>query len=88
MIYGALLVSLMSRAGVQSEHAERVLGHVIGGVEGIYNRHTYDVEKADALLKLAALIEQIAHPGRRVVPVNNGDSLPKVYPEAKNAVTG
>ena len=28
-------------------------------VEGIYNRHTYDVEKADALKKLAALIEQI-----------------------------
>jgi integrase len=51
--------SLMSRAGVQSEHAERVLGHAIGGVEGIYNRHTYDVEKADALKKLAALIEQI-----------------------------
>jgi integrase len=54
--------SLMSRAGVQSEHAERVLGHAIGGVEGIYNRHTYDVEKADALRKLAALIERIVTP--------------------------
>jgi len=32
--------SLMSRAGVQSEHAERVLGHAIGCVEEIYNRHT------------------------------------------------
>jgi integrase len=32
--------SLMSRAGVPSEHAERVLGHVIGGVEGVYNRHS------------------------------------------------
>jgi integrase len=51
--------SLMSRAGVQSEHAERVLGHAIGGVEGIYNRHNYDVEKADALTKLAALIHRI-----------------------------
>jgi integrase len=51
--------SLMSRAGVQSEHAERVLGHAIGGVEGIYNRHAYDAEKAAALEKLAALIEQI-----------------------------
>jgi integrase len=38
--------SLMSRAGVQSEHAERVLGHVIGGVAGIYDRHSYDAEKA------------------------------------------
>jgi integrase len=53
--------SLMSRAGVLSEHAERVLGHAIGGVEGIYNRHSYFAEKADALLKLAALIERIVH---------------------------
>jgi integrase len=51
--------SLMSRAGVQSEHAERVLGHAIGGVEGIYNRHAYDAEKAAALEKLAALVVQI-----------------------------
>lgn len=49
----------MSRAGVQSEHAERVLGHAIGGVEGIYDRHSYDAEKAAALQKLATLIEQI-----------------------------
>jgi integrase len=54
--------SLMSRAGVLSEHAERVLGHVIPGVEGIYNRHSYDAEKADALRKLAALIERIVNP--------------------------
>jgi integrase len=51
--------SLMSRAGVLSDHAERVLGHAIGGVEGIYNRHGYDAEKAEALEKLAGLIEQI-----------------------------
>jgi integrase len=54
--------SLMSRAGVQSEHTERVLGHAIRGVEGIYNRHSYDAEKADALRKLAALIERIVTP--------------------------
>jgi integrase len=51
--------SLMSRAGIQSEIAERVLGHVIQGVEGIYNRHGYEIEKAEALEKLAALIERI-----------------------------
>jgi integrase len=55
--------SLMSRAGVPSEHAERVLGHTIRGVEGVYNRHRYDAEKADALQKLAALIEQIVESG-------------------------
>jgi integrase len=51
--------SLMSRAGVTSEHAERVLGHVIPGVEGIYNRHAYESEKADALAKLSGLIAMI-----------------------------
>jgi integrase len=51
--------SLMSRAGVPSEVAERVLGHSIRGVEGVYNRHQYFDEKAAALEKLAALVEQI-----------------------------
>jgi integrase len=64
--------SLMSRAGVQSEHAERVLGHSIGGVEGIYNRHSYDAEKANALRKLAALIERIVNPpAENVVALEN-----------------
>jgi integrase len=51
--------SLMSRAGVPSKHAERVLGHTIGGVEGVYDRHKYDAEKQAALAKLAELIETI-----------------------------
>jgi integrase len=54
--------SLMSRAGVQSEIAERVLGHVAGGVRGIYDRHSYDTEKGHALAQLAALIERIVNP--------------------------
>jgi integrase len=54
--------SLMSRAGVSSEHAEKVMGHAIGGVEGIYDRHHYLDEKADALKRLAALIDSIVHP--------------------------
>jgi hypothetical protein len=29
----------MSRAGVLPHISERVLGHVMGGVEGIYDRH-------------------------------------------------
>jgi integrase len=54
--------SLMSRAGVPSEHAEQCLGHVIGGVEGIYNRHTYHPEMQTAYEKLAAMIERITSP--------------------------
>ena len=53
--------SLMSRAGVPSEHAERVMGHVQAGVQGVYDRHAYVDEKAAALRRLAALIERIVH---------------------------
>jgi integrase len=61
--------SLLSRAGVRPDISERVLGHVISGVEGIYDRHQYDHEKAGALAKLAGLIDQIISPpdGKKVV---------------------
>jgi hypothetical protein len=46
-----------------------VLGHVIPGVEGIYDRHSYREEKADALRRLAELIETILNPpAEKVVP--------------------
>lgn len=54
--------SLMSRAGVPSDHAERVLGHVIAGVAGTYDRHDYLPEKRAALDKLAQEIERILTP--------------------------
>ena len=57
--------SLMSRAGVPSDHAERVLGHVIPGVRGTYDRHEYRAEKLDALQKLGALVERILRPGEK-----------------------
>jgi integrase len=59
--------SLMSRAGVPSDHAERVLGHVIAGVRGVYDRHEFANEKRDALEKLAALVERILRPSESVV---------------------
>jgi integrase len=61
--------SLMSRAGVSAEHAERVLGHRQQGVRGIYDRHEYHDEKRDALAKLAALIDGIVHPKDNVLPM-------------------
>ncbi len=54
--------SLLSRVGVSSEHAERVLGHKIAGVEGVYDRYHYAEEKADALLRLTNLINRIVNP--------------------------
>jgi integrase len=59
--------SLMSRAGVSSDIAERVLGHVIPGVRGTYDRHDYLDEKREALEKLAALVDRILQPGGAVV---------------------
>jgi integrase len=61
--------SLMARAGVSSDHAERVMGHAIGGVEGVYDRHAYKDEKALALQRLAALIDGIVHPRQNVTPL-------------------
>jgi len=61
--------SLMSRAGVRPDIAERVLGHAIVGVEGTYDRHHYGAEKAAALGKLATLIEGIVHPRDNVTPL-------------------
>ena len=54
--------TLMARAGVRPDISERVLGHVIAGVEGTYDRHSYADEKRDALEKLATMIERILNP--------------------------
>jgi hypothetical protein len=51
--------TLMMRAGVRPDISERVLGHVIGGVEGVYDRYEYLVEKRDALSKLAEIVPEI-----------------------------
>jgi len=61
--------TLMSRAGVAKDHAERCLGHVIGGVRGVYDRHEYHREKAQAFEALAALIA-------RIVSGSQGDVVP------------
>jgi integrase len=51
--------SLMVRAGVRPDISERTLGHVISGVEGVYDRHSYFDEKANALEALGVLVERI-----------------------------
>ena len=61
--------SLMSRAGVNTDIAERCLGHVIGGVRGVYDRHEYYDEKAKAFEALAGQIERIVSPQENVVPL-------------------
>jgi len=62
----------MSRAGVPSDHAERCLGHVVGGVRGVYDRHRYNEEMRQAYEALAALIARIVDPQQNVVSIRAG----------------
>jgi integrase len=54
--------SLMSRAGCLPDHAERALGHVVGGVRGVYDRHEFKAEKAKVFEVLATQVERILNP--------------------------
>jgi integrase len=59
--------SLMSRAGIQTEISELVLGHSIKGIRKVYDRHSFFEEKAQALARLSALIGRILNPSDNVV---------------------
>jgi integrase len=64
--------SLMSRAGVPSDHAEHVMGHLLAGMKKTYDRYQYADEKRIALEKLAALIDTIVDPAAdNVVSITN-----------------
>jgi integrase len=54
--------SLLSRAGIAADIGERCLGHVLPGVRGTYDRHSYLPEMTRAYDALATLIERIANP--------------------------
>jgi integrase len=61
--------TLLSRAGVSSDIAERCLGHVIPGVRATYDRHTYREQMLVAFEKLAGQIERIINPQENVLPL-------------------
>ena len=54
--------SLLARAGVQQEIAERVLGHTQDAIVETYDLHDYERERGVALQKLAAQIELVLSP--------------------------
>lgn len=67
--------TIMSRIGIIREHAEQVIGHKIGGVEGVYNRYQYDNEKKAALLawekelmRIVGITPPVAAEGAEEVP--------------------
>lgn len=62
--------SLMSRAKVDADHAERCMGHVIGGVRETYDRYEYLEEKRKAFEALASMLDMILNPpADNVVPM-------------------
>jgi integrase len=65
--------SLMSRAGVNKDIAERCLAHAIGGVRGVYDRHAYLEEKRQAFEALAGLVQRIVDPQPNVVAIKGGE---------------
>lgn len=54
--------TLMARANVRPDVSERILGHAIKGVEGVYDQHDYSDEKTQALVQLASQVEKIINP--------------------------
>jgi integrase len=58
--------TLLSRAGVNADIAERCLGHAIVGVRSVYDRFEYADEKRDAFERLARMIERIVRPPEAV----------------------
>ena len=61
--------SLMSRGGVDPDHAERALGHVIPGIRGTYDRFAFHDEKKAAFVTLAAQLDRLTNPLPNVVPL-------------------
>lgn len=49
----------MARVGVSDEVGEEVVNHIKPGVVGVYNKHRYDNEKKEALLKWEGLLLEI-----------------------------
>jgi integrase len=54
--------TLLSRAGVNADHAERCLGHVIPGIRGVYDKHEFIDEKRHAFEALAHQLVLITNP--------------------------
>ena len=54
--------SLLARAGISQEIAERVLGHTQDTIVETYDVHDYQDERGKALRKLEALVKLILDP--------------------------
>jgi integrase len=64
--------TLMSRAGVISDHAEQCLGHLLSGVRKTYNRDDFKAQKKAAFEALASQIGLILNPQPNVTALRRG----------------
>jgi hypothetical protein len=64
------IAHMPGRAAVRP--VEGCLGHVIGGVRGVYDRHELSRKKREAFEALAAQIERILNPADNVVGLRGG----------------
>ena len=58
-----LMNALLAAMGCPGDVAESVLGHMIPGVAGVYNRHQYDEQRVEWLRRLSERLEELARPG-------------------------
>src|SRR4051812_36813810 len=63
--------SRWSAIGIDHDIAERLLGHLIGGIRRVYDAHSYIDEKRTALGRWAAHLQTILNPpeGSNVEPL-------------------
>ncbi|MDZ4867622.1 MAG: integrase arm-type DNA-binding domain-containing protein [Alphaproteobacteria bacterium] len=54
--------SNLSKLGISSDVAERILGHAIPGIRGVYDRHSFVDERRDALDRWALHVAGIVSP--------------------------
>ncbi|MCY1253060.1 Phage integrase family protein [compost metagenome] len=52
--------TVLASMGCPNDVAESILGHMLPGVQGVYNRHTYDRERHEWLGKLSVKLESLA----------------------------
>ena len=55
-----LMNALLAAMGCHGDVAESVLGHMIPGVAGVYNRHQYDEQRVEWLRRLSERLEELA----------------------------
>lgn len=55
--------TMLAALNCPSEIAEAILGHMLPGVQGVYNLHSYDKERRLWLTRLDAKLEQLAQAG-------------------------